>query len=445
MKKTMLMIAVTVISFYHMNAQEKLSLSLQQSLELGLKSSKTLHSSRAKVSAAENKTKEAAAGGLPLVTLSGGYTRLSDVPSFAENFSIPGFPALEGFGDAFPVILDNYVLRLGVQQPLFTGNAISESKEMASHLEKAAQADLQKDAAETGFNIKSAYWNYYKSLKVLGVTEKNVQQLEAYKVQVGNLSGQGLATRNDELKISVQISEANIRMLDAENMVELARVNLCNILGLPLNTQIELTDKASDENYTSQNASSLYEEAYNGRGEIAAAKHRAEASKSGIEIAESKYYPQISLVGGVNYNNPNQRIMPLKEQFDATWDVGVQFTFNLWNWGQTKYQAAQAEAQLVQAQDAVASLKDMVAVEVTQNTLTLNQAKKKIAVAEAGKEQAEENLRVNNERLGQGLALTTDIIDAEFASLQANISYETALADYQVAKARLEKSLGKNQ
>ena len=87
-------------------------------------------------------------------------------------------------------------------------------------------------------------------------------------------------------------------------------------------------------------------------------------------------------------------------------------------------------------------LKDAVTLEVTQNYLSVKQNKMKIDISEMGVKQAQENMRITSERFKQGIVTSSDVIDAEVALLQAKTSYTNSLVDYELAKAKLNKSLG---
>jgi len=150
----------------------------------------------------------------------------------------------------------------------------------------------------------------------------------------------------------------------------------------------------------------------------------------------------VYLVGDYYYARPNQRILPTQDLFKDTWDVGVSVSLNIWNWGTTVHQTDQAEAQLQQAKDARSLLADGVALEVTRNYLNLNQAKERISVAQKEVEQAEENYRITDERFKEGLALNSDLLDAEVALLQAHTNYTQAQVDFEVAEASLEQAIG---
>lgn len=182
--------------------------------------------------------------------------------------------------------------------------------------------------------------------------------------------------------------------------------------------------------------------AIDNRAEIKSINYRIKASESGVTLAQSNWYPQIFLFSNLYYSRPNLRIVPGQDKFNETWDAGLSLNWDVWNWFSTSYQTEQAEATLTQSQERLGILKDAVTLEVTQNYLSVNQNKMKIDISEIGVRQAEENMRITSERFKQGLVTSSDIIDAEVALLQAKTNYTNSLVDFELAKAKLNKSLG---
>jgi outer membrane protein TolC len=152
--------------------------------------------------------------------------------------------------------------------------------------------------------------------------------------------------------------------------------------------------------------------------------------------------PQIFLTGNYYYSRPNQRIFPAQDAFKDTWDVGINLQFDIWNNLTTVYQTDQAQAQYDQTKDAYAMLQDGVTLEVTQNYLNFKQAKQKIHLAQLGVEQTDENLRVTQEKFKAGLTTNSELLDAEVVQLQSKIQLLQSLVEYELAHAKLEKSVG---
>ncbi|MHB8842687.1 MAG: TolC family protein, partial [Candidatus Aquicultor sp.] len=129
-------------------------------------------------------------------------------------------------------------------------------------------------------------------------------------------------------------------------------------------------------------------------------------------------------------------------EFNGTWDINLSLSFSLWNWGATVDRTDAAEAQYEQAKDNMKILKDMITLEVTRNFLDINKSKEKMTVAKQNVDQAEENYKITDEKFKNGLALNSDLLDAEVALLQAKTNYIQSIVDYELAIAQLNKSIG---
>lgn len=436
MQKTALMFGfVLLTASVSLHAQEKLTLSVEKAVQTGIENSKTLKISDSKVKAAFARLNEIDANKYAWLKFTGTYTRLSNIDPFSVTM-----PGLGTFVLA-PAILDNYSTKLSLTQPLFTGNKISAGSESAEHLAKAANADFTKDKQDLILNIRNSYWTLYKAIELKKSLDENVQSVEGHLKDAKNLADQGLLTLNDVLKIEVQLSDIRYKLADAKNGIHIAMIALNNVLSIPLSTEIEIASKPEFSDTRYSNLDQLLTTSYDNRSELAAADMRIKASESGVVSAKSGWYPQVSLLGNYTYANPNQRIQPNHKQFDGTWDVSLGVSMDLWNWNTTGHQTEQAEQQLLQAKEAKGITKDGITLEVTQNYLNLGLAKEKIEIADLARKQAEENYRIFGEKFKQGLALSTDLVDAEVAYLTAKTNYTTAVVDYELALAKIQRSI----
>ncbi len=410
-------------------------LTLDESIKIGLANSNVLHSSKMNLQYADAKWSEVNTFRLPSLSLSASYTRLSEVDPFTVNTPFGEF-------NISPAIFNNYNMKLTLQQPIFTGFKLESNSAIAKLNYLATEQQYNADENDLVFNIKNAYWGLFKANQIRKVTEENVSQVEAHLTDVQNLFKQGLATKNDVLKVQVQLGEAQLGLIDAKNAVKLANLNLDNVLGISLSTQIETIDSVDAHVGTSYEIGSLLEQAYDKRPELKSMDYRVQASEKGVTAAKSDWFPQIYLVGDYNYARPNPRILPTQDKFNGTWDVSVSMSLNLWNWGATIDKTDQANAQFEQAKDTYKIVKDRVTLEVTQNFLNVQKSKEKMTVAEQSVSQAEENYRITDEKFKNGLALNSDLLDAEVALLQAKTNYIQSIVDYELAQAQLKKSIG---
>ncbi len=417
-------------------AQEKIQLTVEQAVETGLQNSKMLHSSLMKVKGAEAKVKEANTLRLPSLKLSARYTRLSKVDPFVINTPFGSFPIAPG-------IFDTWGAQASLFQPLFTGFRLVGNIEMNEQLSNATNEEYNKDRSELVFNIKNAYWGLFKATQFKKVMDETVDQIKAHVEDAKNLEKAGMMTKNDILKLDVQLSNVMYQQIEAENAVKLAMVALNSTIGIALNTQIAIASNAKLTESNFDEVEKLITDATQIRPEVKAADARVRASEAGITLAKSSWYPQVSLYGNYYYSKPNQRIMPTQNKFDGTWDAGVNLSVNVWDWMTTAHQTDQAEAQAAQAKDGLGMIKDGITLEVTQNYLNMKQAYKKVTLAELTVKQAEENMRVTADKFKSGLATSADVIDAETALIGAKTNLSASTVDCELAKAKLDKSIGK--
>ena len=416
-------------------SQQKLSITVDEAIQIGLKNSKSLHSSSMRVKASSARVSEVSSSRLPSIRFTGVYTRLSKIDPF--TIMMPTGPFVLS-----PSILNNYQLKMSLAQPLFTGFRLKSSSEAAEFQLKASEVELTKDGLETAFAVRNAYWSLFKAQEMKKVVDEIVLQMKAHLKDASNLLAQGMLTNNDVLKLQVQLSDVQLKQLEAANGVQLAQVNLNNTLGIQLVSEVDVKSVPQVQTKSEVELSALLSNAFDKRGELKAADYRAKASESNVSIAKSRWYPEVSLYGNYYYNRPNQRVFPSKDAFKDTWDAGIMVSMDVWNWLATSHQTDQAEAGLAQSLDAVGMLKDGITLEVTQNFLNFQQAKQKIVITKLTVEQAEENQRITSEKFKNGVALSSDLIDAEVALLSAKTNYTSALVDLELAKAKLDKSIG---
>jgi outer membrane protein TolC len=432
--KTRISFLIGIFLFHTGNSQE-LRLTVEEAVRMGLEKSKAIHASMMRVQYADARASEANALMLPSLKLSGGYTRLSDIPPSILNTPF-GLVAIS------PTVLNNYNVRLSLQQPLFTGFRLQRNSDIADYNSQATQKEFEKDKSELVYNIKAAYWNLFKALDFQKVVDENVEQVRAHLKDVENWQKQGIATTNDVLKVQVQLSDARLRQIDANNGVQLARIGLNNAIGIPLETEVAVASAIQLDERQFPNLNALVLQALQKRPDLQSMELRVKAGDAAVSLAQASWWPQVFLTGNYMTARPNQRIFPIQDVFQDTWDVGVGISFDVWNWGTTVHQTDQARAQLAQVQDGYGQLRDAAVLDVTRNYLYLGRARERITVAGQGVQQAEESYRVTNAKFKQGLGMNSDLLDAEVALLQAKTNYTQALVDFGLAGAALERAIG---
>lgn len=434
--KKLILFSLMLISVLYPQTQK---LTLQESIELGLQNSKDLKISKSKLKSSDAKVSEVSSMFLPQLKLMANYTRLSDnVPPF--EVSVPFAPAPIKISDP---VLDNYNIRLSLQQPLFTGFKLLSSKKAAGYNFNAAESEYSKEMNEAALNIQNAFWNYYRANEVKNLLEKSLGQIANHLKDTKNFLENGLVTQNDYLKLQVQYSNTKLQLIEAENNLEVARAVFNKTLGLSLESKTEISADEIKVQNSGYDFEELLKEAKQNRDEIELLAFRLKAAEENISAARSGWFPSVYLTGNYYYSNPNVRFQPLTAQWNDTWDVGVTLSWDIWDWELTSSRTTQAEELSVQTQASLEKLNDNIEVEVYQSYLNLIKSKEKVDVSKLSLEQASENYRITSEKYKEQLATSTDLIDAEVSELQAATNLTSSMIEYNLAKVRLEKSVGR--
>jgi len=440
MRRVLLLIVATAALAY---AQEEAELTLAEAIAIGRQNSRAIHLARAGTRQAQATMGEAQTALLPSLQLVAQYQRLQDGTFRLYGVNIPGFTPP-------PVVADNVTLRVGLQQPLFTGFRLKNQARAAELKAEAAALEEGMTEMDVELGIATSYWSLFQALRVEEAVNENVTRLHSYREDTEHLLQAGLATRNDALKVEVQLQSALVAQIDARNDVLLARMMLNNAMGRPLSAP--LVPASAPEDATAADTlmvlvdlrqdSVLARYAQRERRDLQASGVLAEAARTSASAARGGYWPQIQLYANYAYLHPNQRYQPVIPEFLGSWDVGVNLSFDVWNWGRTARQAEQADAGVRQAEEFYAQLRDDVALEVHRAALAVRRGREKLGVAELGVEQAEENRRMSSDRYKNGLATSSDLLDAEVALVQARTSRTGAQVEYALAKSRLEHAVG---
>ncbi|MFM8568380.1 MAG: TolC family protein [Candidatus Kapaibacterium sp.] len=415
------------------------TLSVEEAVAKALTASHAMKIAKSKVSFAEAREREADANRLPSLKFQGSYNRLNDVgPVQFDNPFVPGAKIV-----LTDPILNTTQLSLTASQVLFAGFRLNAAKDIAQLAVESARLDERNDEASLRYGVTTTYWSLYKLTEFHRALGRTAAQLRARVRDAETLLRAGTITSNDLLKLKVQTANVQAQELEIWQQIWSVQVALCNLIGLPLTSMVELSSKPTWTKTDDSEVREAVAKAREERPDIRATALRVKAAERGVDAANGGWWPQVAVSATYLYANPNQRIFPNRLQFDGTWAVGVTAGWDVWNWMIPAHQADQARSQAAQLQESLAMMKDGVAVEAVQNHLALAPARERISVAEQAESQAQENSALVNSRFTAGTATGTDVLEAEALLLQASANKSSALADYELAWARYQRSLGR--
>ncbi|MCD6118165.1 TolC family protein [bacterium] len=422
---------------------QKMTFNLKQSIETALEHNSTLAQTKQDVFAARAKLGEARTGFFPKVTGNGNYTKLDVAPfmpgKIFANFS--GAPA-DAFPKRIPIGQDKiYSFGIRIQQPIFTGFKVVNGYKIASEGVKMADAQMQKSEGDVTFQVIESYWNLIKAREFVTVSREAVEQMKSHVKDLENMFSLGMVTKNDLLKARVQLSSMEISSMRAANGEELAEKAFCNVMGIPLDTEVELTEplETVPDDSISVSVEQSINAAIENRPELKMMLHGIRASKKAVDIAQAGYMPNVALVADYGYKRPDREYA---NQFYNTWTVSLVASVNIFDWGETYYKKMQAKSNVIKMQENYKQVQNAIKLETTSIVLQLREVEKRISVARDNVSQAKENYKITDNMFRQGMATNSEVLDASTLLTKAKTDYITALADYRITLARYRKAVG---
>ncbi|MGA2639758.1 MAG: TolC family protein [Spirochaetia bacterium] len=418
---------------------------LDECIRMGFAHDAGLHSDELETRVADARLREMQGQYVPSVSLQGGYSRLSDVAAGSMNTDVSlGGPPMP-MTITFPPPLDNNTsVRISLQQPLFTGKRIAASIRQAEALRDSSMSDLGKSRLDLRYAITEAYWNLARAKTQREAIDQSVAQAESHLADARKLLDQGMATNNDVLQAQMRLEDSKIDLSSLETMRDIARVRLALLIGLPWDAALDIAEDTPSQNVEIPQGSvaDLVARALAKRPEIQSARLRVTAQEASVEAARSGLFPNVFLTGDYTVANPNQRVFPQVDQFTPTWSLGILASIDLGRYPQVMAQEEQASSKLTQAQESSRKMADVVAEDVIRAYLTLREAAGRLVSLRQETAQAVENDRVTQERYRQGVALSSESLDAQTLVVRARLREDGALFDCLVARAALDRAVG---
>jgi len=407
-------------------------LTLKKSLEIGLESSKEIKLSESSLISADARLTEVSSNLYPQLSVGFNYNYLSEIP---VQFNMPIIPT-----SSSPI--NAMYANATVEQPLFTGLKLISLKNAAEYNKEAVIVQSSEAVNNKAFAIHISFWNLYKTEKLAEALSENIVTLEKHLEDTETFLQNGLATKNDLLKLKVRVSETNTNLIDVKNALEIARAHYNKNMGYPLDQKTEILVEDYEDYYVNYEYTEILDEAMKSRSELEANRYQSMAADEKITAARSTWFPQIAAFGSFNYLKIDGAEL-LKSDWTNYWMVGVGLKWNVWDWWKTSSTAEQAKQQLNQVQLTSQILKENIEVEVYKNYLQLQSEASKVELSKLRVESAEENYRIINDKYETQLATSTDLIDADTELLNAKTKLITSFIDFKIAVVYLEKSIGR--
>ena len=340
-------------------------------------------------------------------------------------------------------------------QPLYMGGKIRAYDKITRLAEQAAGEQHTMEEQNLLVSVDEAYWRIVALQSKKQLAESFLSTVQKLDSDVEKIISEGLATMADGLSVKVKLNEAEVAVIQVDNGLALSRMALAQLCGLPLDSEFRLTDEpanaqatfeASDtpnmgELVSAADEVNAVETAMQNRAELRALDIAAKVKDQQVKVALSEYMPNLALTAGYLLSNPNL-YNGFQKKFGGMWTVGVVLKVPILTWGDRIYKVKQAKAEAAIAHVKAEEVREKITLQVNQNRQKLQEAQHRLATAKGSQDKADENLRMANLGMQEGVIPVSNVLQAQTAWLSAHSTLVDAQIDVRLADLYLQRAKG---
>jgi outer membrane protein len=435
MKKLLITLLVAAVSA---GAQD--AISLRDAVLLAIGQNKSLEASAAARNGVQTRVTQARSGMLPKINYSESWTR-SDNPVFvfgsrlsqrqfgAQNFEIGSLNS--------PNFINNFQSQIAVDQTLYGAGQTKQAVRSAEIARDLTSEEGRRTQTEVIAQVVRAYYDSLLSADQLSVTAQSIRSAEADLERAQNIRAAGMSTDVDVLSIRVHLASVRELQIRRQADVDVARAALNDAIGLPLDAMHTLTSQLVPLDLPDIALQAQENTAIEQRPEARQAKLAISLAESQAATARSALLPQVALRGAYEANR--QRFVT---RAGDNWLVSIGLRWNLFNGFSDKARIQESKFAVDRSVAEQARAGSAIRLQVRRAYADLHAATQRIEVAKASVAEAEESLRITQNRYQAGISSITDLLLTETAVLEARTRHVAAIRDQRVAAAGLELAAG---
>ncbi|MFB3923303.1 MAG: TolC family protein [Terriglobia bacterium] len=440
--KSLLLSAILFFGASAANAQttSPQPLTLPEAVAIALKNNPTVQAADAYAEAVQQGITVAASARYPRVDFSEGFARGNNPVYVFGSLLTQGQFTARNFDLGLlntPPPLDNFRTQFSASMPLWDGGQISGRVRDARLEAQSAAKSGERTRQEVIFAVIQAYLNGLLSAENVRVAHAAVAQTQADLERAQAREGQGLGVPSDLLSAKVQLAQAQEDLLRARSAQAIAQAALNVAIGIEEGAATELAGQLGETTFEAGTLDERQRRALTGRPDFQQFEIGKERAANGVRMARAEFLPKVDLFSA--WEEDNQTFLT---RGGNNWAVAATLTFNLFDGGANRARLKESRARERQADSARAQMASAVRLQVREAFLNLNTARDRLEVSREAATQAEESLRIIQNRYEAGLSTITDLLRAEAARTSAQKNFFNSLYDYRLSYAALELATG---
>lgn len=331
-----------------------------------------------------------------------------------------------------------YSAGVQVEQPIYMGGKVRTAHEMAKVGEDIARENIRLSRSDMLLETDQAYWQV---VRIGEQASAALKYREVVKELVKNLQDAqtvGMTTSNDVLKAQVRLNEADLMVQQAQNGYILAQMNLCRLIGLDLQTRLNLLDSLSE---TVNPVIWTLDSAVSQRADYQMLMRQVDLKERQVALDRADFLPQIGVTAGYGYGGGLKLNGDDEASATFTAMAGVKIPVFHWGEGKNKIRSARMEEEISRLNLEKSSA--LMELEIVSSRFSLRDAQTRVVMARNALAQASENLKTSTDQYQVGMEDLTSLLEAQAQWQQMWSQWIDAKASLHLSEASYLKAIGK--
>lgn len=316
-----------------------------------------------------------------------------------------------------------------------TTNLVASSKLR----ERAQQANELATREDVVLIADQAFYNALQAQALLNVAKQTVQLRQTTQQQVSQLTQNKLRSTLDLTFANVDLSQAQLLQLDAQNNADAAMASLDEVLGLDHPVNYTLVDIRKDSPPPPPDEQSLLDLAVRQRPDLQALDLTRQSQEKFSHAQRDQMLPTLSAIGTVGTT-------PVRadQYYVSSWDgaIGANLNIPIFNGFLYSAQAKEAQIRAQAASQQTRVLRDRIVRDVQTAWLAANNAFRRLGVTAQLLDQANQSLALAETRYKLGLSSIVELSQAQLQQTEAQITNTNAQYQYRLTLAALNFQTG---
>ena len=456
-------IQLLFLTFCIMNSSIAQELTLEQCKEMALNQNMDLRISQEHILMGKNARKMAFSQFFPQIEGNASYIRLNkQFQLLDEDFTSQSIIDNLPFPISFlpiPIPIDlsnisllpssdtrfgqenNFVFNVGLTQPIFAGGRIFEVYKMSKVGEQIASESAILERQKVLYETEDLYWN------IVSIQEKQ-KVVEAYQKMLQNLEKdveayitQGVALRNDLLRVKLKQNEIDLNLFKINNGLKLAKMALCQKIGMDINSDITLSEAEIEIEEKDIVYENIRQSAILNRPELKLLEHSVKLTESALRISTGSFMPTLGFTANYLSVRPNP-YRGLADEFGSDYMFGFVMNVPIFHWFEKHHSHALAKNSMNIAKLKLEDSRQKISMETLIISNEILEAKRRIEISKVSLDQTLENLKLIQDSYNEGMMKTAELIEAQAIWQEAQTNYIESKAMYKSLEIKLKKSSG---